>query len=935
MFYVNANRVCLLWLSLLLFTTGVFAQEKIDCRNYSSSTDSRCAYVRIEKGAGMYLFVVPDGEDPQDASQAIPYAEMYVYAPLADNDSVTYKLYVEGTDIENRQKLVANDQGLIAVSVNGLYPIYNVMLGVSTREDMEDVSINRVYNFYAPTLEYCLDADCKKKIEDKNISATKMEVGDTLTIYVRAIKPVDTDSAGYLESDLDKTFYINIDEGSDAENLKFLDMVGDPLKHRDLGYQLDFKGGKASFKITSDKALTDGSAFSLDAYPDGYDEKNNPVFIVSEDFPGGLRFDDHDTPTLDSAFVYDTDGDGAADSIMVYMGGNLEYIDGEKFFYNWPDEGKYKESTEFSQNGNEFTLKDVNSVATNDSAKGYVKATVHASNTGASTDLKPVEIQDRIGPVIKHASLTEGDGDAPDTLVVRFNKNIDSSWTEGKGLVINGKSIPVEAIVKNGDVWTFVVDDGFVSTGDSLQIATSCAKNACPDGLIKAADGNETGKNNPVEVQDAGQLYTADENNGYFDMDGDGRMDSATVAFKNPLSAKDLENLKVKLYWLDSKGKVVEIPLNNLDSLIKKGVVTLSADSTILGVSVDPDEYDIKKMLTSIDRSYSKSGDEYGYSVVLNEVTDVDGKKSTKVDTLGMNDRISPMISGTFLHPESFQRMESDELVVNFSEAIDYKNISDLSQAFLFSANGKDWKPLDFTNAKWSDDGKSVTIRLEVGVELEDRMNPADFIRFNESYKGFNDVAGNNVFETPATVMLQGDPRVLAKTTSLATLDFADVLSDKKDFTVRFVPADSSLDDEMKMSLGVLMNIGFSTIMGEDSTGSKVPNLDEIGLSWEMYVYTNLGAYVASSSGKIMCDDPYFKPEGKNVDEGNCLENPKKLYFRWNMRSANGRKVGIGVYLAKFRVKVFGAKETFEYERYYNWGVKAGKNGLDLSSLDK
>ena len=53
------------------------------------------------------------------------------------------------------------------------------------------------------------------------------------------------------------------------------------------------------------------------------------------------------------------------------------------------------------------------------------------------------------------------------------------------------------------------------------------------------------------------------------------------------------------------------------------------------------------------------------------------------------------------------------------------------------------------------------------------------------------------------------------------------------------------------------------------------------------------------------------------------------------MRSENGRKVGIGVYLAKFKVKVFGAKESFEYERYYNWGVKAGKNGLDLKSLEK
>ena len=184
--------------------------------------------------------------------------------------------------------------------------------------------------------------------------------------------------------------------------------------------------------------------------------------------------------------------------------------------------------------------------------------------------------------------------------------------------------------------------------------------------------------------------------------------------------------------------------------------------------------------------------------------------------------------------------------------------------------------------------------------------------------------------------MLQGDPRVLAKTTSLATKDFADLLSDTKDFTVRFVPADSSLTDEMKMSLGVLMNIGFSTVMGKDSTGKDVPDLESIGLSWEMYVYTNLGGYVASSSGEIYCNDSYFNPEGKvGKGEGNCLENPKKLYFRWNMRSENGRKVGIGVYLAKFKVKVFGAKNTFEYERYYNWGVKAGKNGLDLKNLEK
>lgn len=930
MCYLNLKSARLLILSLLFLTTGVFAA--IDCRNYSAKTDPRCAYVRIEKGAGMYLFVVPVGEDPNNMDAALKNEDFFVYAPLSDNDSVSYSFYSDHSSIENRQKVNSGAEGAVAVAVNGLYPIYNVPLGVATKEDMSDVAINRVYNFYAPTLRYCLDADCKKVISDKDIADTKMEVGDTLTIYVQAIRPAGVDSAGALEADLEKTFYINIDKDTDAENLKFLDMAGDELVEQAIGYPLDFEKGKASFKVTSDKRLTDGSSFTLGAYPDGFDKKNNPVFIVSEEFPGGIRFDNLDDPTLDSAFVFDTDGDGAGDSIVVYMGGNLQYVDDERFFYNWPNDGKYKESTEFKQNGGEFVLKDVVAAAAGDSAKGFVKADVHASNTNATTKLDSTEIQDRIGPVIKMASVIDGDG-AADTLVVRFSKVIDSSWTEGEGLVVNGKSIPVEAITKDGNAWKFAVDDGLVKPGDSLQIAISCSKTGCPDGLIKAADGNETGKNNPVVVQNAGQLYAADENNAFFDKNGDGRMDSATVAFKNPLSRDDLKNLKVNLYWLDSDGEVVKIALSNLDSLVKKGVVELSSDSTILGISIDPDEYDIKKMLTSIDSSYSAKGERYGYTTVENKVT-VNGDEKVNVDTLGMNDRLSPLIAGTFLEPESFQRMEADELVVEFSEAIDYKNIPDISEAFLFSGNGKDWKSLDMSNAKWSEDGKSVTIRLEVGMELDDRMNPADYIRFNESYAGFNDAAGNGVFESPASVLLQGDPRVLAKTTSLATIDFADVLSDKKDFTVRFVPADSTLDDEMKMSLGVLMNIGFSTIMDKDSTGSETPNLEEIGLSWEMYVYTNLGGYVASSSGKIMCDDPYFKPEGKSVDEGNCLENPKKLYFRWNMRSANGRKVGIGVYLAKFKVKVFGAKETFEYERYYNWGVKAGKNGLDLKSLD-
>ena len=920
---------CLLPVGLLLaFAAGGAFAAEIDCRNYSkSTTDARCAYTLIESEMGIQLFVVPDGADPMDFSQALPNEDFYVYAPLSDNDSVSYTV-VNGEKrepLKNRQMVNSGEQAFVVAAVKGLYPIFNVAIGTATKDDMSDVAIVRVYNYYAPTIEYCLDKDCKEVISDKNMSDTKLEVGDTLTVYARTVIPEGVKGAGETEK-LTKTFYINPEGGS--KELQFLDMAGGLLPQRDLGYQLNFEEGRAAFKITSTKAVTDGSTFYMDGYPD-LTETGDTTFIVHDGFPGGLRFDDHDMPTIDSAFVFDTNGDGVGDSVAVYFGGNMEFIDVKSFEYSWPDKDHFTDfGGDETHKGSLYKLTDVRMAASGDSASGYIKAKVKATNSGISSTVGPADLQDRIGPVIKAASVIKGKGKT-DTLVVRFNKSIDPSWDKGEGLVLNGVAFASEAIKKDGDVWTFVLDTGIVFAGDSLQIAVSCAKKACPDGLIKAADGNETGKNNPVEVQNAGQLYVDNENNGYYDRNGDGRMDSASVAFDVPITKDDLKNLEVTLYWLDSKGKVVEIPLKNLDSLSKKGVVTLYDDGKILGVNLDPEDYDIKEMLTSINSK------DYGYATVMNRVT-VDGKTEEKVTHLAMNDRIPPQITGTFLQPESFQKMEADELVVEFSEKIDYKNIDDLSEAFMFSGNGHDWRNIDMNNVEWSDDGKSVTIRMEVGAELDRRYNPADYIRFNEKYRGFQDASGNGVFKTPMTVMLQGDPRVLAKTTSLATKDFADLLSDKKDFTVRFVPADSSLTDEMKMSLGVLMNIGFSTVMGKDSSGKDVPDLESIGLSWEMYVYTNLGAYVASSSGEIYCNDSYFNPEGKvGKGEGNCLENPKKLYFRWNMRSENGRKVGIGVYLAKFKVKVFGAKNTFEYERYYNWGVKAGKNGLDLKNLEK
>jgi hypothetical protein len=145
-------------------------------------------------------------------------------------------------------------------------------------------------------------------------------------------------------------------------------------------------------------------------------------------------------------------------------------------------------------------------------------------------------------------------------------------------------------------------------------------------------------------------------------------------------------------------------------------------------------------------------------------------------------------------------------------------------------------------------------------------------------------------------------------------LNKAEELSDRvKPFTIEHVKDAKEASDQS--SLGVLMDIGYSTIMGKDDKGLVVPNMEDIGLHWELYVYTNIGNYVGGASGSIACDDSFF--------DGNCLENPDKLYVRWNMRADNGRKVGAGIYLAKFRVKVYGAKEDFKVERIFRWGISS------------
>lgn len=889
---------------LSIFSTAASAGV-VDCLDFSANIDdghrqmrdALCKYVRIESVRDARLFIVDDEDHIGNPAYAIAHKDFLIYVPKeVSADTVEATLAGSNTAVKNMLPVTSDDKGIVHIDVKGRYPYYNFELGTALEAEDQAPVVNLIYNFYAPELEFSVDGEVVT--DASKIGGT---VGDTVYVDVRAVIPVGP-SAGKTDSTLKKTFYFSLP--GESENLEFFSAgeQGSSLKMSDGSIRLNIEDGVARFKVVATKSITDGSSFVLGGFPD---PKDPDKFIVNDKFPGELQFVNPDMSVLEKSAIFDTDGDGVGDSIAVWFGGNVETDSVESFFYSWPTDDSFQKYAGREFGGKSvYGLPDIRVSIQKENAAGAVKACIYSS-LGERRDTLKAALQDSIGAVIQTASLIKGAGKS-DTLVLRFNKRVDSTWTDGRGLMLNGKPVEVHATKKNGLVWSFAVGTGVVSVGDSVKIVTACEKANCPDGILTAEDGVPTAKNNQyVKVTNAGKLYLSNENNGFYDRDGDGRMDSVSVGFDMPITADDLKNLELKFYWLNEKGELLEIAPSVKDLVI-------SDDGLVVGYPLDPEKYGVMGMLTAIDKSYSKDGSvEYGYAKLINKVT-VDGKETEEETSCEMNDYMPPVIAGNFLNPESFQEMEPDRFRVTFSEPVDYKNL-DLSNDILSFYIDGSWQSCDLGDAQWSDDGRSVIFMMQAGQGLTDRMNPADSVRFNNFTSGLKDVNGNYVSEKSPAVMVKGDPRVVMQTTSMADLTRAEELSTRvKPFTIDHVK--SGLSEEQKASLGVLMDVGFATIM-KDSAGVSVADVSKIGLKWELYVYTNLGAFVGSASGKIDCDDPFFN--------GNCLENPDKLYIRWNMRADNGRKVGVGLYLAKFNIKVFGAEEDFNIERVFRWGVTA------------
>ena len=106
---------------------------------------------------------------------------------------------------------------------------------------------------------------------------------------------------------------------------------------------------------------------------------------------------------------------------------------------------------------------------------------------------------------------------------------------------------------------------------------------------------------------------------------------------------------------------------------------------------------------------------------------------------------------------------------------------------------------------------------------------------------------------------------------------------------------------------------------GNPKPGSPEYNeiLSKVKVKWDIEFFTSLGHYVNwIKSSEFACNDT-------SIYKTDCIRDAGNMFFEWNALSEEGRTVGTGVYIAKFKFRIFSESEVMaKGEETFTFGIR-------------
>jgi hypothetical protein len=184
------------------------------------------------------------------------------------------------------------------------------------------------------------------------------------------------------------------------------------------------------------------------------------------------------------------------------------------------------------------------------------------------------------------------------------------------------------------------------------------------------------------------------------------------------------------------------------------------------------------------------------------------------------------------------------------------------------------------------------------------------------------DMSGNTPHKNNPWIRVTGGGAVAVSATEIVTLTPESAPAENSP-TVETIPvkAGSSAEKISKEYGRHGQVVSFDGILGalEDvnshlEEGEEPYTVDDIEIHYENYYFTNLGEYVNSADGTVLCSDSIFN--------GDCTTGDLALFLAWNMRSSKGRLVGTGAYVVRLDVRMLVGNRVLKKTSENVWGVR-------------
>jgi fibro-slime domain-containing protein len=383
-----------------------------------------------------------------------------------------------------------------------------------------------------------------------------------------------------------------------------------------------------------------------------------------------------------------------------------------------------------------------------------------------------------------------------------------------------------------------------------------------------------------------------------YDRNGDGIGDSLIITYSRPLLGTDAPD---SLLW-----RFGDSLFHNQDSLALASRIVNSTSIVLTGDS-----------LVGFRFTGNTDGTPYLGEVVSSfTYTATDsanaGKRLPSKIYGPIEDKIGPVI----LTAEVGTGKSVDTLFIDLSESMpaDSVDVKDLFALQILRAGVE--RSAEAQLFSGSRRGKGARYFLLYNNSIDIIPSVGDSIRLVPG-KGY-DVSGNFAHSDNRLVRIVGRQRATIETLGLVSFTAANAPSVDAP-TVRVVRATlgQTIEDLVAQEgvPGHLIQFDLSNIV----LNSQV-ELDPstVKLNYETWYHTNIGAYVNNTKGSVACSDSIF--------HGDCTKFPGNIFIGWNLRAKTGRLVSTGPYISELGFQVYnGTEKIISKKSKQVWGIRREK----------